>query len=117
LQQLEFVSRDKTYVVGAKMLGDQYYGAFMSCLQIFQKFPRPYKDTEIASDTFGDVIAWPKILVSTFSFVKSLHYGIRLYAHFFYKLYTLQVKERRNLPQTRQTNNNLVCYILLIFLL
>jgi hypothetical protein len=40
--------------------------------------PRPYKDIETMWDAFGHVIAWPKFLVSTLSYVKALHYLISL---------------------------------------
>ena len=69
------MSQDKTYVVGGNMLGDQYYGVLINSLTDIsdEKLPRPYKDIETVTDAFGHVIAWPKFIVSTFSYVQALH--------------------------------------------
>jgi hypothetical protein len=68
------MSQDKTYVVGGNMLGEEYYGVLINRLTDIsdEKLPRPYKDIETVRDAFGHVIAWPKFIVSTFSYLQAL---------------------------------------------
>jgi hypothetical protein len=68
------MSQDKTYVVGGNMLGEEYYGVLINRLTDIsdEKLPRPYKDIETVRDAFGHVIAWPKFIVSIFSYLQAL---------------------------------------------
>ncbi|KAM3231137.1 hypothetical protein ACQJBY_061351 [Aegilops geniculata] len=61
------VSRDKTYVVGGNMPGEQYVAIFVSTISRFGNgtLVRPYEKLQIVRDAIGHVIAWPLSHVST----------------------------------------------------
>lgn len=61
------ISRDRTYVVGGSMLGDEYYCVVVHRLTDAaedQILPWPYKKIQTLEDAIGYCIAWPSALVS-----------------------------------------------------
>ena len=63
------VSRDKTYVVGGNMLGEQYVAVSVCAVSKLrdQTLVRPYGKLQTVRDAIGHVIAWPLSHVSTLS--------------------------------------------------
>jgi hypothetical protein len=111
------MSQHKTYVVGGNMPGEEYYRVSINLLTDIsdEKFPRPYKHIETVRDAFGHVIVWPEFIVSTFSYTYK-HYNALLVLMLSYYFMTL-CSVGRNKCSSNQSNNNLVCKLLLIFFL
>lgn len=56
------VSKDKTYIVGRNMLGDEYYAVSVFAVTKTgnERLPRPYENCQMLQDAIGYVIAWPR---------------------------------------------------------
>ena len=61
------VSRDKTYVVGGNMLGEQYVAVSVCAVSKLgdQTLVRPYGKLQTVRDAIGHVIVWPLSHVSS----------------------------------------------------
>ena len=60
-------SKEKTYVVGGNMLGEQYVAVYVCAVSRLgdQTLVRPYGQFQTVRDAIGHVIAWPLSHVST----------------------------------------------------
>jgi hypothetical protein len=104
-------------VVGGNMLGDEYCDVLINgpTPTADEKLPRPYKDIETFKDALGHVIACPRFYVSIFSYVQALHSLVRSLLNYLF-INFVHCRSKRRKTSSNPTNDNLVCYILLIFL-